>query len=339
MNAPNDLRDCLASSEPKLLDIPPEFPMPPDPVAWAHRVCSGHPADITAQAMPRTVGAKVQDPGRALTLASDAAPELIRNVLTGISKGAAAHVSMEMWHADSCGERIADPAARPFKDFIAETLEPWLRKLNPVGFYTKLTLWFSADEHLYDAHCDMADGMLFQLQGEKVVEIWPVPEERGKTLLFDHAYGTSRMTAPGQRFEVSAGQALFIPAGAMHEVVVASDQVSVSMSLHMGSPFPVMELCRDLNMMSGPGCVLGLPEEMMHRDKFRVFYFEPALFRDDAQQTQMPGPLRVALLNTVICPQGYSRERLGELLDAWWRGALATPCYPGPYPHPDRLPT
>ena len=95
MNAPNDLRDCLASSEPKLLDIPPEFPMPPDPVAWAHRVCSGHPADITAQAMPRTVGAKVQDPGRALTLASDAAPELIRNVLTGISKGAAAHVSME----------------------------------------------------------------------------------------------------------------------------------------------------------------------------------------------------------------------------------------------------
>ena len=92
-------------------------------------------------------------------------------------------------------------------------------------------------------------------------------------------------------------------------------------------------------MMSGPECVLGLPEEMMHRDKFRVFYFEPALFRDDAQQTQMPGLLRDALLNTFICPQGYSRERLAELLDAWWRGALATPCYPGPYPHPDRLPT
>ncbi|MCK5363094.1 MAG: hypothetical protein KAR22_09010, partial [Gammaproteobacteria bacterium] len=322
MNALNDLRDCLASSEPKLLDIPPEFPMPPDPVAWAHRVCSVHPADVQAQAMPRTVGVEAQDPGRALTLASDATPELVRNVLTGISKGAAAHASMEMWHADSCGERIADPAARPFKDFIAETLEPWLRKLNPVGFYTKLTLWFSADEHLYDAHCDMADGMLFQLQGEKIVEIWPVPEERGKTLLFDHAYGTSRMTAPGQRFAVSAGQALFIPAGAMHEVVVASDQVSVSMSLHMGSPFPVMELCRDLNMMSGPGCVLGLPDEMMHRDKFRVFYFEPALYRD-AQQAQMPGPLRDALLNAVIRPQGYSRESLGELLDAWWRAALA----------------
>jgi hypothetical protein len=339
MTALSALRDCLASSEPALLEIPPDFPMPPDPIAWARGVCSLHPEDVTAQAMPRTVGAKVQDSEKALTLAADAAPELVRNVLAGISRGAAAHASMEMWHADSCGERVADPAAVPFKDFIVESLEPCLRQLNPVGFYTKLTLWFSADEHLYDAHCDMADGMLFQLEGEKVVEIWPVPKERGQALLFDHGYGTSTMTVPGRRFRVSAGKALFIPAGAMHEVVVAPDQVSVSMSLHMGSPFPVMELCRDLNMMSGPECVLGLPETMMRRDKFRVFYFEPGLFRDHLQGEQMPGRLREALLNVITRPQGYSRGQLVELLDAWWRQALAAPCYPGPYPHPDPLPS
>jgi hypothetical protein len=66
-------------------------------------------------------------------------------------------------------------------------------------------MWFSADAHVYDAHCDTGDGVLFQLKGEKVMEVWPVPAERGK-------------------------QALFIPAGAMHEVTVGADQVSVSRS-------------------------------------------------------------------------------------------------------------
>ncbi len=52
----------------------------------------------------------------------------------------------------------------------------------------------------------------------------------------------------------------------------------------------------------------------------------------------MPGLLREALLNVFTRPQGYSREKLAELLDAWWREALVTPCDPGPYPHPDPLP-
>jgi hypothetical protein len=38
-------------------------------------------------------------------------------------------------------------------------------------------------------------------------------------------------------------------------------------------------------------------------------------------------------------PAGYGRGQLVELLDAWWRQALAAPCYPGPYPHPDPLPS
>ena len=311
--------------------------MPADPVSWARSVCSAHPGDIRAQAMPQTLGVKVDDPGRALTLESDAAPELVRNVLTGISKGAAAHASMELWHADSFNERVADPAAVPFKNFVVDTFQSRLIELHPFGYHTKLTLWFSADKHVYDAHCDVADGMLFQLKGEKVVEVWPVPDERARQALFNHAYRFNPMATSGERFKVSAGQALFIPAGSMHEVVVASDQVSVSMSLHAGAPFPVIEMCRDLNHMSDHGEAIGLPEEMMHRDKFHVSYFDPAMFHGENRQQWMPDALRTALLDTLLRSQGYTRERLGELLDFWWRQASSAPCYPGPDLPPEHL--
>ena len=337
MTAATELRDCLLTSEPRLVDLSAAFPMPADPIAWAHAVCSAHSADIRAQAMPKTVGAKVDDPNRALTLAADASPELVRNVLTGISKGAAAHAALELWHADSFKERVADPAAVPFKDFVTDSLASRLAELHPFGYHTKLTLWFSADQHVYDAHCDVADGMLFQLAGEKVVEVWPIPDERAHQALFSHAYRFTPATARGQRFTVSAGQALFIPAGAMHEVVVASDQVSVSMSLHAGAPFPVIELCRDLNHMSGEGEPIGVPEDMLRRDKFHVIYFDPAMFLGENRRDRMPDGLRVPLLDTLLRPQSYSRERLGELLDSWWRQAWLRPCYPGPDLPPEEL--
>lgn len=330
MSAFAELRGVLATTEPRLLDIPSEFPMPSDPTAWAHRVCSAHPADIRVEAMPRTLGADVQDQGRALFLPPDAAPELICNVLTGISRGAAAHAAMELWHAISFGEHVADPAALPFKDFFLNVFNERLRILNPVGHHSKLTLWFSADEHVYDAHCDVADGMLFQLLGEKVVEVWPVPSWRGTRTLFNHAYRFEPIGARGQRFTVTAGQALFIPAGAMHEVVVGPGQVSVSMSLHAGAPFPILELCRDLNHMSERGEVFGLRDDMSRRDKFHVFYFEPAMFREDDNPARMPETLREALLEVLTRPQACTRERLGELLDRWWQRALSKPCYPGP---------
>jgi hypothetical protein len=330
MTASTDLRDCLLSSEPRLLDLPAEFPMPADPISWAHAVCSAHPADIRAEAMPKTLGAKVDDPNRALSLAEGATPELVRNILTGISKGAAAHASMELWHADSFGERVADPVSVPFKNFVTNTLASRLGELHPFGYHTKLTLWFSADKHVYDAHCDVADGLLFQLAGEKAVEVWPIPDERAHQALFSHAYRFSPAATRGQSFHIRAGQALFIPAGAMHEVVVASDQVSVSASLHAGAPFPVLEMCRDLNHMSDQDEAIRLPEEMMRRDKFHVYYFDPAMFHGENRREQMPDALKTALLDALLRPQGYSRERLGELLDFWWRQASSTPCYPGP---------
>ena len=337
MSPVTSIGDCLLSLQPRLLDLPAEFPMPPDPVAWAHRVCSLHPEEIRAQAMPQTVGAKVEDRNQALSLAPDAGAELVRGVLTGISRGAAAHASMELWHADSFGERIADPASVPFKNFLVQALGPRQSELHPVGYYSKLTLWFSADAHRYAAHCDVADGVLFQLRGEKTVQVWPAPEERGGRALFDHAYGVETMTAPGQLFELKAGQALFIPAGAMHEVIVASEQISVSMSLHTGSPFPLMELCRDLNYMNGNNGSFGLPDEYLQRDKFHVTYFEPCRYTGQSDRAHMPAELRAALLAALIRPQGISTQALSELLDLWWRNALSEPRYPGPYPHPQEL--
>jgi hypothetical protein len=337
VNTPKKLHECLMSPEAQLLDLPAAFPMPSDPVAWAHRLCSAYPADIRAEAMPQTVGADTSVHQQALGLAPHSAPELVRSVLNGIARGAAAHASMELWHADSFGERIADPEAEPFKAFVSNTLGPRQQALHPVGYYSKLTLWFSADRHRYGAHCDVADGVLFQLQGEKVVEVWPVPAERTEQVLFDHAYGTRPVGTKGTTYALSAGQALFIPAGAMHEVVVASDRVSVSMSLHTGSPFPIMELCRDLNYMGRQVGFFGLPQDMLHRDKFRVRYFEPARFAAARGQPHMPGPLRDALLNSLIPPRGLSATQLGEMLDSWWQDATTTLRYPGPYPHPEEL--
>jgi len=124
--------DCLSSREPRLLDLPSGFPMPADPVAWAHDVLSAHPAKLRLEAMPRTVGVRVDDPSKALSLGQDAAPEQVRKMLTGISRGAAAHVAMELWHADSFGELVADPAAEPFKEFMTKALawhEPFMREI------------------------------------------------------------------------------------------------------------------------------------------------------------------------------------------------------------------
>jgi len=42
-------------------------------------------------------------------------------------------------------------------------------------------------------------------------------------------------------------------------------------------------------------------------------------------------------LSALVRPQGYSRDRMSDLLDIWWRNALTTPRYPGPYPHPEEL--
>lgn len=337
MSALQEFADCLSTSEPRLLDFPPEFPMPEDPVAWAHRVCSAHPGDLRIEAMPRTVGAQVDDPGKALSLAPDAGAELVRNVLTGIARGAAAHAAMELWHLDSFGERLGDPGAAPFKEFLVAAFERTLREQNPFGHHCKLTMWFSADEHVYDAHCDTMDGVLFQLVGHKTVEVWPVPRERGARPLFDHAYRYAPMESRGQRFEIGPGQALFIPSGAMHEVTVGPGQVSVSMSLHAGSPFPVLELCRDLNHLSGLGSPFTLPADMLHRDKFRIVYFEPAMYRDEAGDAGMPAVLRDALLHVLVRPKTFPDERLKELLDEWWRLASSTPCYPGPDLPPEEL--
>lgn len=337
MSAASDFGACLSSGEPRLLDLPPEFPMPADPVAWAHGVCSAHPEDLRIEAMPRTLGARVEDSSKALALARDAAPEVVRNVLAGIARGAAAHAAMELWHLDSFGERVADPAVGPFKKFMLDAFEHRLREQNPIGHHAKLTMWFSADAHVYDAHCDVADGVLFQLRGEKSVEVWPAPDTREGRVLFDHAYRFSPPASPGRRFRIAAGQALFIPAGAMHEVVVGPGQVSVSMSLHAGSPFPLLELCRDLDHLSGRGEAFHPPEGMRHRDKFRVVYFEPGRFRGEGSDGRMPAPLRDALLGVLDYPPDVSRTQVGTLLDTWWARGLVRPCYPGPDVPPEEL--
>lgn len=315
-----------------LYDIPDGMSLPADPVAWALRICRTHAAQCQIETMPSLLGEKFAHRDKAVKLGKQAPDEVRRNLLEGIAKGAPAHSSLELMHTDAVRESLRDPAVEPIKAALIEGFWPRLRELHPLGFYAKLTLWFSAHAHHYIAHCDLADGVLFQLTGEKTVKVWPVGDHGEQSLLHDHAYAIEPPSDRARSFRMVPGKALFIPDGAMHEVTVDANQVSVSMSLHMGSPHSVLNLCRDLDKMIGKDAAFSLPEQLSQTDKFHIFLFDPASLSTDTQTDGMPKPLQEALLEVVMRPADVEHDALAKLLDRWWTDALVSPKYIGPYP-------
>ena len=57
----------------------------------------------------------------------------------------------------------------------------------------------------------------------------------------------------------------------------------------MGSPFPIIELCRDLNHMGDHGCTFELSEEMMQKNKATVK--EIQRLRDEADRVGLGSAL------------------------------------------------
>jgi hypothetical protein len=201
-----------------------------------------------------------------------------------------------------------------------------------MGSSCKGTLWLSCGEHCYAAHCDLMDGFLIHLAGQKRVRVWPLPKKYRKKILFNHSDFQGRMASEPIDFELQPGQILFIPSGAMHEVVAHGEQPAVSVSFHMGSPFPMPTLCAQLNRMLKGGEV-SLPPYMKATDKFNIYFFEPTRFigQTGGPNQEMPAELMRAL-SGVLQSQQVDAQTMRTLLSAWWRFAMSRPVYQGPYP-------
>ena len=114
----------------------------------------------------------------------------------------------------------------------------------------------------------------------------------------------------------------------MHDVVAHKAGPAVSVSLHMGSPYPLLTLCEELNALLGSEDV-EVPAHMRSRDKFGIHVFEPARFGGDREH--LPEALAVELL-AVLSTRTIGREALQQVLDRWWRESVAAPHYRSPYP-------
>jgi hypothetical protein len=151
-------------------------------------------------------------------------------------------------------------------------------------------------------------------------------------VLFSHRDFKGRMGSEPIDFELEPGQILFIPSGAMHEVVAHGAEPAVSVSFHMGSPFPVLTLCKQLNMMVQGG-KLQVPPYMKKIDKFNLFYFEPSRFLDKNKSLDAGMPERLLKeLSGVLQSKQIDLTTKRRMLSNWWRLAMTQNMYRGPYP-------
>lgn len=122
----------------------------------------------------------------------------------------------------------------------------------------------------------------------------------------------------------------------MHEVVALGQEPAVSVSFHMGSPFPMLTLCIQLNKMLEGGSV-SLPPYMKSINKFNMYFFEPTRFvkTTGGLDDGMPEELYKALTG-VLQTKNIDSKTMRELLSSWWHIAKSQPIYQGPYP--ERVP-
>lgn len=193
-------------------------------------------------------------------------------------------------------------------------------------------MWMSCGKHRYEAHCDLFDGFLVHMSGYKRVRVWPVPKKYRQKVIFNHSDFEGRMASEPIDFELKPGQILFIPSGAMHEVVALGKQAAVSVSFHMGSPFPMPTLCIQLNKLLKGGEV-SLPPYMKSINKFKMYFFEPTRFIKKAGGLDDPMPEELfKALSGVLQSKHVDSKTMHKLLSYWWQIAMSRPIYQGPYP-------
>jgi hypothetical protein len=323
----SELTECLQTLTPMFFDFPGEIAHPPDPVPWALDMFAANLIEADMQSRESSSGKQ----GSKITYFDQKDPASFERFRHGIQNAQPIHGSLPLMDLCAGNGAVRDKADWAGQVYDAQFAQG-LAKCHPMGSYLRSTLWTSCGEHRYAAHCDLADGFLLHMSGQKRVRVWPVPRKYRRRVIFNHSDFEGRMASEHIDFELQPGQILFIPSGAMHEVVAHGKQAAVSVSFHMGSPFPMLTLCAQLNRMVQGGEV-SLPPYMQKADKFNLCFFEPTRFigKTDGLENEMPDEL-FKQLSGVLQSKQIDPKTMRRLLSNWWRLAMSRTIYQGPYP-------
>ena len=326
------LIDCLETHTPRILDMPDGIPIPLDPASWALDMFEADVVSADMQCMEKDpVNGSIQK----ILFFDQNDPECFKIFSSGIHQGLPVHGSLELIDYRHDGGTLLKNAEWAWRIFN-DQFKTGLAEKNPMGYYFKSTLWMSCGEHCYKAHCDFADGFLMHITGSKHIRVWPVPEKYKQMEIYDHSDFDARLVSEPLDFELEPGQVLFIPASAMHEVVAHGKQPAISVSFHMGSPYPLVILCDQLNKLK-PGVEVFLPPHLSRKLKFNLSFFQLSRFAHFGRGSDgktMPPELSEALLKSLKSNKINSAE-MKELLSDWWQLALSQRIYPGPWGLPE----
>lgn len=322
----NDLTSLLLKSQAKKIRFSPDFLQGHDPIPWATDLCrenasKGLRVEIAESALPE-LG---RSSNKNIKLKSQLAN--VDRVLHEISRAFAGHASLELMHTDSVME---NSLFVPALNFYRDTFRDAANTLNPLGHYAKATLWFSASRHVYNAHTDLADGFLFQFAGTKHVKVWQLPQDCQNLAIYNHSDLAHRQSLPYDEFKLEAGDVLFIPGGAAHEVTVEVGYISLAMSFHLGCPYALQSLWNDL-CKAHENHSFSLPEKYAQTFKTDITFFNPAFDMASGQSEKLQiSPALCAQLCKVI-ESDCSDDELACYISEWWLTKLNQPNYKGPY--------
>jgi hypothetical protein len=265
--------------------------------------------------------------GRAIPVYGAKALAVRAELLSVLESGRGVHVSVPELAA----------YAPEYRAFFTHHLASELDALYPFGWESAINLWVSGAAHVYEAHVDLLDGLLVQLNGEKQVRVWPVAKEFDENLLVQFAFQERpdlfRSGEP-QTFTLTPGDCLFIPAGRLHEVRLPGDTQSVSITFFAGAPYPLLEVCQALNLLSNAVDGFTLPSAMSYVDKFRCTFLNPRVYcKPHGSALAMPAAVREPLLRTIQSSTSALEQELPALLERWWVSSHRQRSYPGTIPH------
>ncbi|GAA0858681.1 JmjC domain-containing protein [Aliiglaciecola litoralis] len=321
------LSDSLQTHTPCVSNFPNDIALPTDPITWALDMFAANLSDADMQYRDPTSGG-AESPLLYFNQADINSFEKFRQRIHSAQPVHGSLPLIDFCAGDGTVRNNADWAWQIYNAHFGEGLT----QRHPMGSYVRSTMWMSCGEHRYDAHCDPFDGYLLHMSGHKRVRVWPLPKKYRQEVVFNHADFEGRMATKPIDFDMAPGQILFIPSGAMHEVISPGKTPSVSVSFHMGSPFPMQTLCMQLNKLLQGGSV-SLPGNMKSINKFDMYFFEPSRFNNTKGDLGhgMPKELYNAIL-AVLISSNVSAQTMHELLSTWWQIGKSHPLYRGPYP-------
>jgi hypothetical protein len=317
--------DYLQTYAPVVFNFSGEIVLPSDPVSWALEMFDACLSEADMQY--RELSSETND--STLLYFDQEDPSSFDRFKHRIESAQPVHGSLpliDFCAGDGSVRNNADWAWKIYNTHFSKGMA----KCHPLGSYLRSTMWMSCGEHRYDVHCDLFDGFLFHMSGYKRVRVWPVPQKHRDMIIFNHSDFEGRMAPQYIDFDLKPGQILFIPSGAMHEVISLGDEPAVSVSFHMGSPFPLSILCIQLNKMLQGGNV-SLPSNMNSINKFEMYFFEPTRFINANSDDKMPNELYEAL-TAVMQSENISLKTMHGLMSSWWKIAMTQSLYQGPFP-------